>query len=186
MSKQLQDPGEALAFAKASAQGYSHGIAAARRVSAAESEKAALVREQLLASIEERGHEQDAQVRALAARLNAAQLPVVDDAANRVLAAAFAIAESIIGIALSDAQMRALSITVRSGAQDGRQLVELHVSPADAVALRAMNLEVAIVEDRSLNAGDFKATYGDGWLDGVLGGAIDRARVEAERQVHAL
>lgn len=186
MSKQLRGPGESIAYAKASAEGYSHGIAAARRAAAEQAVVADRIRENILADIRESGARQTETNRTMVTAIQAAELPVVEDAAQAVLAAAFSIAESLLLVALGNEETRALSTVARAGALAGRGQLTLRVYGPDADRVRELLPDVAVIADPTLGVGDFRAEYPDGWVDGILAGAVDRARTEAERQINAL
>lgn len=185
MSKVLQDPAEAQSYSQSWAKGYSDGLASARRVAAAEAAQAEKIREELFDSIDQQAMAGQARLQVLLAQLASTELPVVEEAADAVLEAAFSIASSILGVALDNPQLRALSVHARAGAHESRKPLELRVHPQDVPELQSMGLPWAIVPDSSLSPGDFKANYPEGWIDGILAGAVDRARREMERQVNA-
>lgn len=186
MSSQLRSPGEALAFAKASAEGYSQGIAAARRAAAEKAIAADAVRESILAGIQVSADAQHESLRLLMAALQGAQIPAVEEAVRITLAAAMSIAESIVQVSLTDEKTRALSVAARAGALQGRGALTLRVCPQDFQNVQELLPEVTVLADAALGAGDFRACYPQGWIDGILAGAVDRARTETERQLNAL
>jgi len=161
-------------------------MATARRAAIEEAEQAAHVRDALMDSIRRQAEEQAATSRSLVSALQAAEVPTVEEAASQVLAAAFSIASSIMGIAMDNDDTRALSVVARAGAFERRGLIELRVSPEDYPTISEMSLDVKVIADSSLAPADFKASYPDGWIDGLLAGAIERAASEAERHVNVL
>lgn len=174
---------------RARAAGYAAGWAAGSRVAAeaaerqqrAVAEEAARARAEQAAFVAEGLAALERAVVAAAGRT----APVVEAASTEVVEAAVALAEAILARELSDGPTSARSVLDRVRALPSD--VEVHtlrVSTADHAAVLALLADtgatlpdgVALVADPSLAPGDVVAEHPDGYVDGRVRSALDRAR----------
>jgi flagellar assembly protein FliH len=120
-------------------------------------------------------------LRTAAVELREATVPVLAEVEDTVVAAAFQLAEAVVGAVLSDrlAAARAAVARVFAEAPAG-ELTMIRLNPDDMSLLRdagAPDLDaVAVVADASLAPGDAIGGLPGGWLDARVGAALDRAR----------
>lgn len=169
----------------ARARGFAAGYADGRREAAAE--QAAWLAEARLARAAE-ADEADRRVgvlaqalRTAAVELREATVPVLAEVEEALVAAAFQLAEAVVGTVLSDrlAAARAAVARVFAVAPAG-ELSVIRLNPDDLALLwegRASDLDaVTAVADASLAPGDAIGGLPTGWLDARIGAALDRAR----------
>lgn len=167
------------AVAQGHSAGYADGLALARAELAehrarleAEAASARLQAEALLA---QRLRVLDAAARALEART----APVLDQARERILDAAFGITEALLGRALADGPTSARNAVARAleGA-DGEDVRAVRLHPADLALLAPGDAPqgVTLVPDASLGRGDAVAECTNGSIDARLGTALARVR----------
>lgn len=175
---------ERAAMAAARARGYAAGFADGRRAAAVEQERwlaeAEDARAAEAAEAADRVSALAAVLRSAAVELREATVPVLADAEESLVEAAFELASAVVGIALEDrlAAARAAVRRAVSAAQPGAvAVVRLH--PDDVAALRAAGLDDAeprLVADASLSRGDAIGELPSGWLDARIQDAFARAR----------
>src|SRR5690606_37445727 len=111
--------------------------------------------------------------------------PAVEDVREELQAAAFALAEAVLGHELSTAEgsgAHALTRLLATPVDLGVHTVRLH--PADHAHVTAVLADrqvalpagVELVADPTLGPGDVVSEYPDGWLDARVGEALERAR----------
>jgi len=171
--------GETEGYTRGHAAGYAAGLRrAADEVAARESE---LVARQAAAVAAERART-DRAVAVLDSAARALELrtaPVLADADVQLVAAALAIAETIVGCELSDAPHAARAALARAlSAPDASSVVAVRLNPDDLALVRdsvdASRVELVI--DAGVARGDAVAVYPDGELDARIGSALARAR----------
>ncbi len=111
---------------------------------------------------------------------DARMAPAVESVHSSLLAAAIDIAEAIIGVELSDADLSARAAVTRALADtDPTTVRRVRLNPADAARLDADQraaLGVEIVADTFLAQGDAMTEFEEGVLDARLGTAVARVR----------
>ncbi|MFF1572692.1 FliH/SctL family protein [Leifsonia sp. NPDC058292] len=167
----------------ARARGYAAGYAEGLRVAATEQSA------WLAAAEQDRAQRADlatqhtvralAVLRAAALELTESTLPVVEDAEGTLVAAAFELAEAVVGHALGDRLAAAEAAVARVLGDDlAGQVSVIRLNPDDAAAIAetATELPVRLVADPAVAAGDAIGELPDGWLDARIRTALDRAR----------
>ncbi len=180
----LHDPERERIEAESRVRGHAAGYAAGLREAAGHAAAAA---ERADAERLDAAREADARlahaVRALesaASAMTRSVLPVITSVEETLCAAAFELAEAIIGYELADGGNSARSVVARIMAAPlpfTVHTVRLH--PADLVAVRAAAAcpaEVDLVADPALAPGDAVAEYADGFLDARISTALARVR----------
>ncbi len=126
-------------------------------------------------------------LRAAAVELREATVPVLAEAEDVLVAAAFELAEAVVGTALSDrlAAARAAVARVFAEAPAG-ELTVVRLNPEDLSLLGATGTDddqgvstlhgVTVIADPSLAPGDATGGLPTGWLDARIGSALDRAK----------
>ncbi|MDN4613418.1 FliH/SctL family protein [Leifsonia sp. F6_8S_P_1B] len=176
---------EHAALEAARARGFAAGYAEGLRV-AADEQAAWLARaEERRAREAEAAEQRVAQLlralRAAAVEVGEATVPVLADAEETLIAAAFELATAVVGVALEDRVAAARAAVVRvldAAAADGRAgiVATVRMHPADVAALAGEELGVHLVPDPALAPGDATGDLPDGWLDARIGAALERAK----------
>ncbi|OII34913.1 hypothetical protein BIU98_02855 [Curtobacterium sp. MMLR14_010] len=191
----VADAGFANRVASAEVRGHAAGYAAGLRAAHAETEA---LRAQLDAAHAARSAALEAEtarrVAALAAAtdaLLARTVPVLESAEQSVVDAAMELAEAAVGYAIrasrpvggtADGQeavpASGAEATVRRALAlvDHTVAIAVRLSPADAAAVAALDLPVAVRADATLADGDAVVDLPDGVLDARIGVALDRAK----------
>jgi flagellar assembly protein FliH len=171
----------------ARAEGYSAGWSEGRRMAAAEARsRAAVVATEAAAAEQSRQQRHDTALVALATAATALEnraVPVLEDFSESILAAAFVLAEAVIG--------RELALTVNGGAEAMKRAldmaprqrpvtVRLHPEDLATLAMHDTTVEVdgrtvTLVPDASLGRGDAVANSDATEVDARLAAALDRA-----------
>jgi flagellar assembly protein FliH len=171
----------------ARAEGYSAGWSEGRRMAAAEARsRAAVVATEAAAAEQSRQQRHDTALVALATAATALEnraVPVLEDFSESILAAAFVLAEAVIG--------RELALTVNGGAEAMKRAldmaprqrpvtVRLHPEDLATLAVHDTTVEidgrtVTLVPDVSLDRGDAVAVCDATEVDARLAAALDRA-----------
>jgi len=192
----VADAGFANRVASAEVRGHAAGYAAGLRAAHAETEA---LRAQLDAAHAARSAALEAEtarrVAALAAAtdaLLARTVPVLESAEQSVVDAAMELAEAAVGYAIRASRpavgtaSAGLEARPASGAEatvrralalvDHAVAIAVRLSPADAAAVAALDLPVAVRADATLADGDAVVDLPDGVLDARIGVALDRAK----------
>ncbi|MGO4595766.1 FliH/SctL family protein [Leifsonia sp. 2TAF2] len=175
---------ERAAMSSARSRGYAAGYAEGRRAAAREQQQWLAETQDARAAESAEAAERiavlAAAVRASAVELREATVPVLAEAENALVDAAFELATAVVGVALDDrlAAARAAVDRVLSAAPAGVVPV-VRLNPEDAEALRSAGQtldELQLVADPSLARGDAIGDLPNGWLDGRIRSALDRAK----------
>jgi flagellar assembly protein FliH len=191
----VADAGFANRVASAEVRGHAAGYAAGLRAAHAETEA---LRTRLDAAHAARSAALEAEtarrVAALAAAndaLLARTVPVLESAEQSVVDAAMELAEAAVGYAIRASRPvggdpDGLEAVPASGAEatvrralalvDHTVAIAVRLSPADAAAVAALDLPVAVRADATLADGDAVVDLPDGVLDARIGVALDRAK----------
>jgi flagellar assembly protein FliH len=179
------------ASARGYAAGYAAGWSAASRAAAEQAARqreeearlAAEARAQAAGRLERALGVLDAAAQAARARV----APVLEEAAEEIVAASVELAEAALGEELRDGARAARTALRRALANDpSRELVRIHLCPADLDLLRGaasdaeaglvLPVGVDLVPDPDLSPGDAVGEFEHGVLDARLGQAVARAR----------
>jgi flagellar assembly protein FliH len=168
-----QDRSESLAYTHGHAAGYTAGLRQAV-------EEAVVRRQEMEAEHSARTDRTLTMLGAAADALHAAVLPVVTDAQNAIAAAAMELAETIIGVELSDSELSARAALARVLAvPPPAGTVTVRMNPSDLSVLSEADKAAAgavFVADAGLGRGDAMAEYEHGHLDARISTALSRAR----------
>lgn len=183
-------PDELLAPARAAAQaagyaaGWASGIRAARLVADAEAHVAAAERDRASATRRAAFAQAVTAIDRAAAALEQRAVPAAEQIEQLILSSAFAIAETLVGRTLADAQLRSNAAVARAlslAPVDEDVTVTLH--PADLAALGAAGTTrteggraISFAADDTLAPGDAQARSGATSIDARLGAALERVR----------
>lgn len=118
-------------------------------------------------------------LRNAAVELREATVPVLAEAENTLISAAFELAQAVVGDAIADRTAAARAAVSRVLAGDGSGAVSVvRLNPDDlaAIGAGAGGDAVRLVADASLEPGDAVGELPDGWLDARINSALDRAR----------
>ncbi|WP_348789504.1 FliH/SctL family protein [Leifsonia sp. NPDC080035] len=169
----------------ARARGYSAGYADGLRAAAAE--QAAWLAEAEGARAAEAAEAAEATralataLRAAAVELREATVPVLEEAEATLVEAAFSLASAVVGDALSD-RVAAARAAVARVLEDpaGGAVAVVRMNPADVALLGGADAvgpgAPRIVADAALAPGDAIGELPDGWLDGRIHAALERAK----------
>ncbi|WP_158867186.1 FliH/SctL family protein [Leifsonia sp. AG29] len=173
--------------AAARSRGYAAGYADGRR-------SAALEQERWLAAAQkaqtEEAAERAAQLAAAVSTLHAAArglrdatLPVQADVEASLVAAAFDLAEAVVGAALVDelaAARAAVARVIEADAEGAVAAIRLHPADADLLddVLEGVHASrgMLVVRDPSISRGDAIGELPGGWLDARIGAALERSK----------
>ncbi|WP_159617573.1 FliH/SctL family protein [Arthrobacter zhaoguopingii] len=180
----LRDPERERLEAESRVRGHAAGYAAGLREAAAHAAAAAeQADEERLAAARTAAARIDAALgvlRSAASALTAASVPVIDSVEDALAAAAFELAEAVIGYELADGGNSTRSIVARAlNAPLPFAVHTVRLHPADLARLTAAGVcppEVQLVADPALAAGDAVAEYPDGFLDARISTAVARVR----------
>jgi flagellar assembly protein FliH len=176
---------EHAALEAARARGFAAGYAEGRRAAAREQAdwlaKAEEQRTIEAAAAEERVAVLARALRSAAIEVREATVPVLQEAEEALVAAAFELAGVVVGAALADRVAAARAAVVRvldAAAADGRAgiVATVRMHPSDIAALAGEDLGVRLVADPALAPGDATGDLPDGWLDARIGAALARAK----------
>jgi flagellar assembly protein FliH len=170
--------------AQAEARGHAAGYAAGIRVAQAEIDAlhARLTDDfaSRVAVLEQVTAARLAALDAAVAALDARTAPVLADAEASMVAAAFELAEAVVGhqIALEarDGSGARAAVARALASVDPALATAVRLAPADAAALSDVELPVRVVVDHGLSRGDAVVDLPDGTLDARIGAALGRAR----------
>lgn len=176
---------EHAALEAARARGFAAGYAEGLRVAAAEQAEWTARAEERRA-VEAEAAEQRLAVlaralRAAAVQVGEATVPVLEDAEEALIGAAFELAAVVVGVTLEDrvaAARAAVARVLDAAAADSRAgiVATVRMHPADVAALAGEDLGVHLVADPALAPGDATGDLPDGWLDARIGAALERAK----------
>ena len=192
----VADAGFANRVASAEVRGHAAGYAAGLRVAHAETEalRARLDAEHAArsAALEAETARRVAALVAATDALLARTVPVLESAEQSVVDAAMELADAAVGYAIRasrpapDTASAGLEARAESGAEatvrralalvDHTVAIAVRLSPADAAAVAALDLPVAVRADVMLADGDAVVDLPDGVLDARIGVALDRAK----------
>lgn len=183
----------ALETERARAAGYAAGWAAGARAAAESAERQQRAVAEAAAADRARQETLVADgVAALGRAVRAAQArsaPVVETASREVLDAAVALAAAVVGHELADDASSARSVLARvADLPADLGVTTVRVSPADDAAIRGLltgtdvtlPAGVDLVVDPGLARGDVVAEHPDGFVDGRVRSALERARLALE------
>ncbi|MCY1695232.1 hypothetical protein [Curtobacterium sp. SL109] len=191
----VADAGFANRVASAEVRGHAAGYAAGLRVAHAETEalRARLDAEHAArsAALEAETARRVAALVAATDALLARTVPVLESAEQSVVDAAMELADAAVGYAIRASRpvggtADGLEARPDSGAEatvrralalvDHTVAIAVRLSPADAAAVAALDLPVAVRADVMLDDGDAVVDLPDGVLDARIGVALDRAK----------
>jgi flagellar assembly protein FliH len=191
----VADAGFANRVASAEVRGHAAGYAAGLRVAHAETEalRARLDAEHAArsAALEAETARRFAALAAATDALLARAVPVLESAEQSVVEAAMELADAAVGYAIRASRpvgghADGLEAVPASGAEatvrralalvDHTVAITVRLSPADAAAVAALDLPVAVRADVTLADGDAVVDLPDGVLDARIGVALDRAK----------
>ncbi|GAB3583573.1 hypothetical protein GCM10027406_28410 [Leifsonia lichenia] len=161
------------------AAGYADGLRAAADEQRAWRAAADADREAEDAAAAERLAVLAASLRNAAIELREATVPVLAEAENSLVDAAFSLAQAVVGDALADrvAAANAAVARVLDGDVAGAvSVVRLNPEDLAAIGAGAAGDAVRLVADPTLAPGDAVGDLPDGWLDARIHSALDRAR----------
>jgi flagellar assembly protein FliH len=161
------------------AAGYADGLRAAAVEQSAWADAAEVERVLESESAAVRVAQVAATLRAAAVDLTECTVPVLAEAERTLLAAAFELAEAVIGNAQSDSLAAARAAVARvldSEVAGEVGIVRLNPQDLEAIAPLVGEGVVRFVADPALAPGDAIGELQDGWLDARIRTAIDRAR----------
>ncbi|PWB97828.1 hypothetical protein DF220_08275 [Salinibacterium hongtaonis] len=162
------------------AAGYAAGLRAAEVALDRERRAEAAERAAIAALAQERNESHIALLRAAIAAVNARTAPVLDEAHQLIATGAIDLAESIIGIELSDAPRSARAAVTRALRDvDPTTILVLRMHPSTLAALEDDCIVDGITysADASVAPGDAIADFAEGYLDARISSAISRARI---------
>lgn len=169
-------------MAAARSRGYAAGYADGRRAAADEQKawetEAEAARTAESAEATDRIRVLAEALRAAAVELGEATVPVLEEAREILIAAAFELAEAVVGEALADPVAAARAAVERVLAADANGVVAVvRLNPRDLALLEgSIPADVHMVADPALAPGDAVGELPDGWLDACVGEALARAR----------
>ncbi|WP_267425430.1 MULTISPECIES: FliH/SctL family protein [unclassified Curtobacterium] len=191
----VADAGFANRVASAEVRGHAAGYAAGLRVAHAETEalRARLDAEHAArsAALEAETARRVAALVVATDALLARTVPVLESAEQSVVDAAMELADAAVGYAIRASRpvggtVDGLEDRADSGAEatvrralalvDHTVAIAVRLSPADAAAVAALDLPVAVRADATLADGDAVVDLPDGVLDARIGVALDRAK----------
>jgi flagellar biosynthesis/type III secretory pathway protein FliH len=156
-------------------RGHSAGVAEA----AAEAERARVAAEQILAGKVAELERAAETLRIAARKLDAREATAADEVEQLVIDGAFTIAESLVGLTLSDDELRGRAAVARALAlAPGKSPITVGLSPADAETMRNAGLRagVELMVDPSLALGDSYARWGVTTADARITAGLARVR----------
>jgi flagellar assembly protein FliH len=175
-----QDRSESLAYTHGHAAGYTAGLRKAAAEAAARRQEMEAEHSAVLGQARARTERTIATFAAATDALHAAILPVVSEAQDTIAAAAMELAETIIGVELSDGELSARAALARVLAVPPPPgTVTVRMNPLDLSLLSEADKGAAgavFVADSGLGRGDAIADYEHGHLDARIGTALSRAR----------
>ncbi len=176
--------------ARGHAAGYTEGLRAAEQVVADQIRRLDAEHAHRILAAQDQVDRMLSVLKAAARALDARTLPVLRDAEDTVLEAAFALAEAIVGHALADESAAARSALGRAIGEDGgagagglraahTALHTVRLHPDDLAVLDpavTAAAGVVCVADPGIERGDAVSEFPDGYLDARIGSALERAR----------
>lgn len=161
------------------AAGYADGLRAAAEEQQAWREAAEAGRAADDAAAAERVALLASALRNAAVELREATVPVLTEAEDALIEAAFSLAEIVVGDALADrtaAAHAAVARVLKADIAGAVSVVRLNPDDLAAIGAGAAGDAVRLVADPSLAPGDAVGDLPDGWLDARIRSALDRAR----------
>jgi flagellar assembly protein FliH len=175
-----QDRSESLAYTHGHAAGYTAGLRQAVEEAAVRRQEMEAEHSAAMRRLEARTDRTIAVLGAAAGALHTAVRPVVTDAQNAIAAAAMELAETIIGVELSDSELSARAALARVLAvPPPAGTVTVRMNPSDLSVLSEADKAASgavFIADAGLGRGDAMAEYEHGHLDARIGTALSRAR----------
>ncbi|TQL46613.1 flagellar assembly protein FliH [Homoserinimonas aerilata] len=169
--------------AQARTRGHAAGYTAGLRVAEEELRRRAAAQEEehraLLARTQADADVLLALLKTATRRLGERVAPVVEEAQQTMASAAIDLAEAVVGFELADGEASARSVVARAlSTVDPSLVLAVRMHPETIALLADIELDDALVlrADQSLTPGDVIVDFADGYLDGRISTALERAK----------
>jgi flagellar assembly protein FliH len=188
---EMDDPNaHATTREQAHATGFSAGFAAGSREAAKVARvEAEAVRQRTIEAEATRAAEHAQAMQALAAAVQAVratEVPVLEEAEQRLHTAALELATAVLGVELADAETSAKAALARIASTGAPTELVVRMSPRDADAVGVPPTGMTIVADPSLPHGDALAEHPFGAVDACLSNALARAKDVLDGLAHPI